>query len=254
MTKQQTPNWASCGQRPMILALVTMGILSQPFFAQGANNGSLAYSATTPDKRGPETHVEDLHPFTHLAFISADSDLESIRFEKVKATKVFTERKSTMDPGYCYDLQFRDPGGSMYCPYVQEESPALAYEVTYSFTGQPLASDEYGNRNFTFQVYFRPEELPQALQTAISRGKVKRAELATYFNVATSRLPVRSAVIDEANSSFCDGNYMDGNWIQKDPKCQDKVSVKTVTIPSDYITVRVEPASSRTQQAVVAER
>jgi hypothetical protein len=221
--------------------------MAQPFFAEDASKGLLVASvaAARSDKHGVEIQIEDLHPFTHLASIPADSDPESIKFEKVKATKVFTERRSTIEPRYCDDLQFRDPGGSMYCSQVHEGSPTLAYEVTYSFTGQPLASDEYGNRHFTFQVHFRPEELPRALRTAISAGKVKGAEIATYFNVATSRTPIRATVIDEPNSSFCDGNYMDGNWIQKDPKCQDKVSFKTVTIPSDYITVRVEPASPR---------
>jgi hypothetical protein len=142
----------------------------------------------------------------------------------------------------------------MYCPYTEDESPAPAYEVTYSFKGQPLASDEYGDRYFTFQVYFRPEELPPGLRRALSIGKMKRSELTTYFNVATSRPAVRAAVIDEANSSFCDGNYMDGNWIQRDPNCKDKVSFKTVTKPSDYITVQVDPVSPRAQQAALSER
>jgi hypothetical protein len=55
-----------------------------------------------------------------------------------------------MDPGYCDDLRFRDPGGFMYCPYMRNETPA-------------------------------PEELPQALRTALSAGNVPRAELATDF-------------------------------------------------------------------------
>jgi hypothetical protein len=254
MTTQQTTNWAGLGRRPIILVLVSIGTLTQPFFAQDASNGLLVPSvaASGSDERGVETQIEDLRPFTHFASIPADSELASIKFEKVKATKVFTKRKSTMYPRYCHDLQFTDPGGSMYCPHVQEESPALAYKVTYSFTGQPLASDEYGNRNFTFQVYFRPEELPQALRTSLSVGKVQRAELATYFSVTTSRLPIRAVVIDEANSSFCDGNYMDGNWIHNDPKCQDRVTFKTVTVPSDYITVQVEPVSPRGQESVAS--
>jgi hypothetical protein len=233
----------------MILALVGMGLAAQPSFAANAGNGSLALSvpAATSAKRGVETQIKDLQPFTHFASIPATSNAGTIKFERVKTTKVFTKVKSTMDPGYCDDLQFRDPGGSMYCPYTQDESPAPAYEVIYSFKGEPLASDEYGNRNFTFEVYFHPEELPPALRKEISTGKVKRAELATYFNLTTSRLPVRAAVIDEANSRFCGGNYMDGNWIHNDPKCQDKVSYKTVTMPSDYITVQVEPGSPRLQ-------
>ena len=58
----------------------------------------------------------------------------------------------------------------MCCPYTQNMSPAPAYKVTYSFTGPPLASDEYGNRYFTFRVYFRPEELAPTVRRAISAG------------------------------------------------------------------------------------
>jgi hypothetical protein len=230
----------------MILAPIIVGIGALPFFVGNVTNGSLALSAAVRSAgRGVETKIIDLHPFTHVASIPASSDPAKIKLEKVKATRVFTKEKSTTDPGYCKDLQFRDSGGSMYCPYTEDESPAPAYEVTYSFKGQPLASDEYGNRNFTFQVYFRPEELPSGLRRALSIGKMKRSELATYFNVVTSRPPVRAAVIDEANSSFCYGNYMDG---------KDKVSFKTVTKPSDYITVQVDPVSPRAQQAALSER
>jgi hypothetical protein len=239
----------------MTLALIIVGIGALPFVAENVANGPLELSAATRStKNGVITQIKDLHPFTHVASIPASSDPEKIKFEKVKATRVFTKEKSVLDSGYCKDLQFRDPGGSMYCPYTEDESPAPAYEVTYSFKGQPLASDEYGNRYFTFQVYFHAEEFPSGLRRALSIGKMKRSELATYFNVVTSRPPVRAAVIDEANSSFCDGNYMDGNWIQKDPNCKDKVSFKTVTKPSDYITVQVDPVSPRAQQAALLER
>ena len=114
-----------------------------------------------------------------------------------------------------------------------------------------MASDEYGNRNFTFRVYFRPEELPQGLRTALSTGKIERAEVASYFDITTSRLMVSAAAIDETKSIFCDGNYMDGNWIQTDQKCRDKISLKPVTMPSDYIAIDVKPISPRTQQAAV---
>ncbi|MCU1301102.1 MAG: hypothetical protein JWQ87_1386 [Candidatus Sulfotelmatobacter sp.] len=252
MTTQQqmTKYWSRLNRRPVILALIIIGITALPFLVGNLANSSLALSAAV-SKRVVETQIRDLHPFTHFASIPASSDPKRIKFEKVKATRVFTKEKSTIDSGYCKDLPFRDPGGSMYCPYTEDESPAPAYEVIYSFKGQPLASDEYGSRYFTFQVYFRPEELPLALRTALSTGKVKRAELATYFNVATSRAPVRAAVIDEANSSFCDGNYVDGNWIQKDPACKDKVSYKTVSRPSDYITVQVDPVSPGPQQTAL---
>jgi hypothetical protein len=224
-------------QRSIILGLIGVGVTAQPFFAQDTTK---------------RTQIEVLHPFTHFVSIPGDSDPATIKFEKVKTTNIFTRVKSTSNLDSCEDLQFRDPGGSMYCHYIQEESPETAYEVTYSYTGQPLTSDEYRNPYFTFQVYFRPEELPPALRRAIS-GKMKRDELATYFNVATSRPPVRTAVIDQANSSFCDGNYVDGSWVQNNPNCRDKVSSKVVTTPSEYITVQVDPVSPRAQQTV-AER
>ncbi len=121
-------------QKRIILSLAGAVLLPQTFFA-----------------------AETLHPFTHQASIPATAQPATIAFQKVKATKVFTTVSSTMDPDYCKDLQFRDPGGSLYCPQIQYQSPAPAYEVTYSYKDQPMASDEYGNGNFTFQVYFRPE-------------------------------------------------------------------------------------------------
>jgi hypothetical protein len=252
---EQTTGPSSANRRFMPLAVLGIGIVALPYFAGKVDNGSLALSAAvTSAKPGVETKIKDLHPFTHLASIPASSDPAKIKFEKAKATRVFTKEKTIVDRGYCKDLQFRDPGGSMFCPYTEDESPAPAYEVTYSFKGEPLASDEYGNRYFTFQVYFRPEELSPGLRRILSIGRVRRAELATYFNVTTSRTPIRAAVIDETNSSFCDGNYVDGNWIQKDPNCKDKVSYKTVIRPSDYITVQVDPISPRALQAGLSEQ
>ncbi len=247
MTKsQQIPTHQSTLNRgPMLLALVAIGAMAQPFVAMSAPNGPVFYSAATvrPIEPGSKTRVDDRDPFTHVVSIPATFDPSTITFEKVKATRVFTKVRSTTEARYCDELRFRDPGGSMYCPYTRNESPEAAYEVTYSYTGEPLASDEYGGRYFQFQVYFRPEELPPALRSAISAGKGKQPELATYFKMTASRLPVRGAVIDDAHPSFCNGNYMDGNWIQSDPHCQDQVSLKTVTMLSEYITLRIEPTS-----------
>jgi hypothetical protein len=228
----------------MTLALAGIGIVVLPFLV----------AATGSTKSGVTTQIKDLHLFTHFASIPASSDPTKIKIEKVKATRVFTKEKTIVDTGYCKELQFRKPDGSMFCPYTEDAAPSPAYEVTYSFKGEPLASDEYGNRYFTFQVYFRPEELSPGLRRTLSLGRVRRAELATYFNVTTSRAPIRAAVIDEPQSSFCDGNYVDGNWIQKDPNCKDKVSFKTVTRPSDYITVQVDPVSPRAVQAGLSEQ
>ncbi|MDR3698464.1 MAG: hypothetical protein P4L56_02440 [Candidatus Sulfopaludibacter sp.] len=210
-----TQNWK-------ILSLVGAALMPRPFFA-----------------------AEALHPFTHQASIPVTAESATITFRKVKATRVFTTVSSTMDPDYCKDQQFRDPGGSMYCPYTRYDSPKPAYEVTYSFKDQPMASDEYGNGDFTFRVYFRPEELPPALRQALSAHKENRAELATYFQVTTSRPPTRTAAIDQANSTFCAGHYIDSNWTHNNPACQDRVVFKTVTKPSDYMTVRVDPVPPR---------
>src|ERR1700722_11011746 len=87
------------------------------------------------DSTSTMVKVENLDPYTHLANIPADSDLSSIRFQGVKKVKVATERKSITDVRDCADQQFRDPGGSMYCPYTQDQSPATAYRVTYSYRG-----------------------------------------------------------------------------------------------------------------------
>jgi hypothetical protein len=238
MTTQQpsTVNRSKANRRCIVLAVIAMGSMTEPSFSQNITN---------------ETQISGLNPFTHSVSIPATSDPGTIRFESVKATKVFTKVKSTRNLGYCEDLQFRDPGGSTYCPSRQDDSPAPAYKVTYSYQGQPLTPDEYGNRYFTFQVYFRPEELPPAFRRAVSTG-MKRTELATYFDVATSRQTIRTAVIDETHSRFCDGNYMDGFWIQNNPNCRDEIRSKLETVPSEYITVQVNPASSRGQETVAA--
>ena len=81
-----------------------------------------------------------------------------------------------------------------------------------------------------------------------------RADLAPYFKVTTSRLPVRATVIDQANSSFCDLHIMDGSWVLNDPNCRNKVSFKTVTRLSDYITVQVNPVSPGPKEAAASAR
>jgi hypothetical protein len=193
--------------------------------------------------------VEELHPFAHVAWIPQGTDLSSIRFRGVKRVGVATERKSTTDVRYCGDQQFRDPGGSMYCPYTQFESPTAAYQVTYSYRGQPLASDEYGNTYFTFKVYFRPDELSPAVRDTLARHTIARADAAAYFDLTTYTAPVRHVVIDEAASTFCDGSLVDGAWVHTDPGCKDNVHYTTITAPSTYTTVKVDPAPSPREQA-----
>jgi hypothetical protein len=191
--------------------------------------------------RGEET----LQPFTHIALIPADSDTGSIRFQEARVVQIPTTVSFTTDQEYCKDLAFRDPGGSMYCSSAWTGTPATAYELTFSFVGQPLASDEYRNPNFAFSVYFRPDELAPDVRQAISQGKRSRSDVAGSFNMSTSREPVRNIVVDEAQSHFCAGNILDGSWITSDANCKDQVHYKALAVPSDYITVRIDPIAAR---------
>lgn len=205
--------------------------------------------AAAPDQQPSGTNeltdktvqIEDVHPFTHLAYIPAGSDLSTIIFEKANKVEVYTKRRYTLHTDYCSDLAFRDPGGSMFCPSIETEEPTTAFQVTYSFRGQPLASDEYGHTHFTFQVYFRPDELPPVVRESLATRKLSRAEAASYFAVKTSREPEQRVVIDEARSNFCDTVLLDGCWSQVDPDCRETIHFKTITTPSDYIAVRVDP-------------
>jgi hypothetical protein len=114
-------------------------------------------------------------------------------------------------------MAFRDPGGSMYCPEPRTIGTAAAFEATYSYTGQPLASDEYHAGRYTFQVYFRPDELASEVRTVIETGKWKATYLAEYFMLHTDPERVHRAVIDESQSKLCEGNFVDGNWTHTDP-------------------------------------
>jgi hypothetical protein len=193
--------------------------------------------------QGAVVKVEALDPFTHVASIPEGSDPASIKFEGVKMVKVATESKSTMDAHACEVAAAGDPGGSMYCPYTELQSPVAAYQVTYSYLGQPLPSDEYGNGHFTFSVNLRPDELSADVRTKLSEHNMAKADVAGFFELSTYRDTVQEEVIDEAASTFCSGNYVDGLWAHADSSCKDRVSTKTATVPSSYITVKVDAAS-----------
>jgi hypothetical protein len=184
---------------------------------------------------------ETVQSFTHVARIPADFDTSSIRFQKAKMVRIPATIAYTTNAEYCKDLAFRDPGGSMYCPSARTADFGTAYEFTFSVSGSPLASDEYGNRNFTFHVYFGPDELAPEVRQAISNGKRSRSDIAGSFNVSTSRELVRKTVIDEAASHFCAGNFVDGSWMTTDAKCKDQIYYKAVDAPSDYVSVRIDP-------------
>jgi hypothetical protein len=194
------------------------------------------------------TTVEATNPFTHVANIPAGADLPSIRFQGVKKVRVATRRQVTTDVSYCGGQQFRDPGGSMYCPSTQLLSPKDAYQVTYSYDGPALASDEYGNTHSAFTVYFRPDELSSDVRRALEQHTISKADEAAYFDLSSYRAGVRQVAIDDAASTFCAGTYMDGNWVHTDTNCHDQVDYKTVETPSEYITVKVNPASARKER------
>jgi hypothetical protein len=199
--------------------------------------------STLANAQSPVT-VKDLNPFTHVAMIPAASELSSIKLERVKLVKIPTKLRLVMNSS-CDEQAFRDPGGSMYCPSTRREGMAQAYEVTYSYRGQPMASDGDAGKRFTFSVYYRPEELSSAVRALISRDKALRGDVAGFFEVHTSGDPQRRAVIDEANSKVCAGSYVDGSWIQAESGCKDDVKSKTVDMAAEYVTVRVEPSSTR---------
>ena len=99
----------------------------------------------------------------------------------------------------------------MYCRYTQPEALSVAYRVTYSYQGQPMASDEYGSTDFTFSVYFRPEELSPDIRETLGKHKISKTNAAAYFDLNIYRAPVRNVVIDKAMSTFCAGNFVDGS-------------------------------------------
>jgi hypothetical protein len=210
---------------------------------------SAAVAAAAPARDAVAVETTDLQSFTKIAYVPVGADLSSIRFESVKAVKVATKRTLTSDCAEGY----QEPGGSAYCPSSKDESPVPAYQVTYSFSGPPLASDEYGNTRFTFSVYVRPDDLSPAVRQAISAHKISRADTAGFFKLATSRGLVKQVSIDEQNSTLCAATYVDGLWARTNANCEDKVVYKTVAVPSGYITVRVDPASPQFERAVTAE-
>jgi hypothetical protein len=108
-----------------------------------------------------------------------------------------------------------------------------------------MPADEYGSTEFTFSVNMRPEELSPAIRQAISERKMNRREAAKVFEFATSRGLFPRLVIDDANSVFCQGRYSNGAWTHSQRSCQDKMTYKTVAVPSDYVAVTVNPASTR---------
>jgi hypothetical protein len=115
-----------------------------------------------------------------------------------------------------------------------------------------MASDEYGNTSFTFSVYFSPDDISPRLRQALLSGKVSRAEASRYFRISASRNSARQVMVDEAKSTFCDGDYIEGYWSHANPNCQDHIIYKNVASASPYMTVKVDAVPARQPANVVA--
>jgi len=200
---------------------------------------------------GIAVRTEELNPFTRMAQIPTGADLNTLRFENLRLILVPTRIKYTSDKN-CTEFAFGEPGGATGCTHAQVESRSAAYEVTYSYQGQPLASDESAGTYFTLQVYFRPDELDQAVRQVAAAAHENRADIAAYFALSTSQEKVAKTVVDESQSRFCDGNFVDGEWARTEPTCADQISYETISVTSDYITVRLDPTASHRAATGVA--
>jgi hypothetical protein len=196
--------------------------------------------ASTADGRGAigvmPSLSRELDPFTRVASVPATVDPSTIRFEKLKMVDLASKTETTTAPD-CKERQFREPDGSN-CETVKVLERVKAVQADYSFIGPQLATAE-GNATpsrQTFSVYFRPEEL----QVGGPVEKLNREQAESLFQISTSRPMVQEKVIDKQNSRFCEGNYIDGSWKQKDPQCQEQVQYTTRTVPSTYWAVAVD--------------
>lgn len=227
-------------RRPTTCLFVWAGLFTVPLLPPVCSAGKSIISSSLE----PRVQIVDLDVFTHRTKVPASFDPASLRFERVRAATVPTKMKYTFDPAYCDDpLPTPEPGGSLYCPFpeVEVSESASAYEVTYSYTGPPMASDELANQSFSLQVYFRVDELPPALRQAISAGKMKRSEEAAYFRASTSRETWRQVVVDGANSSHCAVQLdRSGHQVKVDRNCVENVVYKTDTVPSDYALIQID--------------
>jgi hypothetical protein len=199
-------------------------------------------SASTRDGAGTlavprqsQAQLNELNPFTHVASIPASVDPSSIRFEKLRTVELASRTKTTVDPQRCKELQSRDPDGST-CQTTAVLERVKAIEALYSFSGVELGAGESVPGRSSFSVYFKPQEV--AADGPVD--KLKRDQAASMFLVTTYRPLVEEKVVDKEHSHYCDGNYLDGNWVKTDSNCQDQVQFITQTVPSPNLAVQVD--------------
>jgi len=182
------------------------------------------------------SHDRELDPFIHVASIPATVDPSTIRFEKLKLIDL-ASRTQTAKVADCNQRQFRDPDGSN-CETLKVLEHVKAVEADYSFIGPQISTGEgeTGPSRQTFAVYFRPEELPVNGSVA----NLKREQAESLFQVTTARPMIQERVIDKQNSHFCEGQYVDGAWVQTDQNCREQLQYTTRTMPSEYWAVAVD--------------
>jgi len=228
-----------------LLAGAAVVIAGGLYFAMRVNT-----PASTADGRGTigvmPSPTRELNPFNNVASIPATVDPATIRFEKLKMVSLASKTQVNTNAQDCKERQFRDPDGSG-CETVKVLERVKAVEANYSYIGPQWSTAEgeiIAPTRQTFAVYFHPEELP-ATKLA---DKLNREQAESLFAVSTSRPMVQEKVVDRQHSRYCEGNYVDGNWIQKDSGCKDQVQYETRTVPSEYWAVNVEvrhPASTK---------
>ena len=228
-----------------LLAGAAVVIAGGLYFAMRVNT-----PASTADVRGTigvmPSPTRELNPFNNVASIPATVDPSTIRFEKLKMVSLASKTQVITNAQDCKERQFRDADGSG-CETVKVLERVKAVEANYSYIGPQWSTAEgeiIAPTRQTFAVYFHPEELP-ATKPA---DKLNREQGESLFAISTSRPMVQEKVVDRQHSRYCEGNYVDGNWIQKDSGCKDQVQYETRTVPSEYWAVNVEvrhPASTK---------
>src|SRR5262249_40440572 len=143
--------------------------------------------ASTSDARGAVGVLpnpgREVNPFNHVASIPATADPATIRLENLKMVDLASKTQATTDPQTCKERQFREPDGQP-CEAVKVLDHVKAIEANYSFIGPQVTTGEgelIPVSRKTFSVYFRPEELPVAVD------KLNREQADSLFQIATSR-------------------------------------------------------------------
>jgi len=216
------------GAAVIVAGGLVLGIRMNPSALTNDGHGAIG----APVKQAGQ--LDQLSPFTHVASIPAVVDPSTIRFEKLRVVELASKTKTTNAPD-CKERQFRDPDGSN-CQTVTVEEKVKALEASYSFNGSVIPAGESVPGRDTFSVYFRPEDV--SVDGPVD--KLKRDQAASLFQVSTYRAMVEQKAIDKQHSQFCEGAYVDGNWVHKDPKCQDQVQYINQNVPSQYLTVQVD--------------